>query len=186
MNVPHTAPPREVHVPMDDAGWRGLCAGEHVRLYGEVFAARDAAHRRMCEALDRGEPLPFDIRGATIYYVGPTPGGPDRPVGSAGPTTSGRMDVYTPRLIGLGLRGMIGKGERSAPVLEAMRRHGAVYFLAVGGAGALLGRCVLRAETVAYNDLGPEAVRRLTLADFPVIVAIDAQGRTVWDRRAVV
>lgn len=172
---------RDVHLPLDDAGWRGLRAGEHVRLSGEVVAARDAAHRRMWEALDRGEPLPFDIRGATIYYVGPTPGGPDRPVGSAGPTTSGRMDVYTPRLLALGLRGMIGKGERSAPVIEAMRRYGAVYFLAVGGAGALLGRCVIGAETVAYDDLGPEAVRRLVLVEFPVIVAIDAQGRSVWD-----
>jgi len=172
---------RDVRLPMNDAGWRELRAGELVRLHGDVIAARDAAHRRMWEALDRGEPLPFEIRGATIYYVGPTPGDAERPVGSAGPTTSGRMDVYTPRLIALGLRGMIGKGGRSAEVVEAMRRHGAVYFLAVGGAGALLGRCVVRAETVAYADLGPEAVRRLTLAGFPAIVAIDTQGRSVWE-----
>ncbi|MCX7819389.1 MAG: FumA C-terminus/TtdB family hydratase beta subunit [Kiritimatiellae bacterium] len=175
---------RDVRLPPDDRVWRTLRAGEWVRLYGEVVAARDAAHRRMWEALNRGEPLPFDLRGATIYYVGPTPGGPDRPVGSAGPTTSSRMDVYTPRLIQLGLRGMIGKGQRSAAVIEAIRQHGAVYFLAVGGAGALLGRCVQRAETIAYEDLGPEAVRRLTLVGFPAVVAIDAQGHTVWDRRA--
>lgn len=182
--TPDPTPLREVRLPFDDAGWRSLQAGERVRLFGEVVAARDAAHRRMIEALDCGEPLPFEIQGATIYYVGPTPGDADRPVGSAGPTTSGRMDVYTPRLLELGLRAMIGKGERSEAVVEAMRRHAAVYFLAVGGAGALLGRCVVQAVTIAYEDLGPEALRKLVIADFPAIVAIDAQGNTVWSRDA--
>ncbi len=167
-----------IHLPLN-----GPCeypAGTEVRLFGPVYAARDAAHRRMMEALDRGEPLPFEIAGATIYYVGPTPGDATRPVGSAGPTTSARMDVYTPRLLALGLRGMIGKGDRSPEVVEAIRRHQAVYFVAVGGAGALLGRCIVSAELVAYEDLGPEAVRRLILHDFPAWVAIDVQGRSMF------
>jgi len=173
-----------VSLPLDASRVRALAAGEQVRLNGVVYAARDAAHKRMMDALDRGIDLPFDIAGASIYYVGPSPGAPGQVVGSAGPTTSSRMDVYTPRLIALGLRGMIGKGGRSPDVIEAMMRHGAVYFVAVGGAGALLGRCVTRCETVAYEDLGTEAVRRLTLRDFPALVAIDAAGRSLFDRCA--
>ncbi|MBU4460200.1 MAG: FumA C-terminus/TtdB family hydratase beta subunit [Verrucomicrobia bacterium] len=172
----------EVALPLDEARARALRAGTPVRLNGVVYTARDAAHRRLAEALDRGEAPPFDLRDAVIYYVGPSPGATDQIVGSAGPTTSSRMDVYTPRLIALGLRGMIGKGERTAPVVEAMRRHGAVYFAATGGAGALLGRCVVASEVVAFADLGAEAVRRLTLRDFPAIVAVDASGRSLYDR----
>lgn len=172
----------EVALPLDEARARALRAGTLVRLGGVVYTARDAAHKRLAEALDRGEPPPFDLRDAVIYYVGPSPGAADQIVGSAGPTTSSRMDVYTPRLIALGLRGTIGKGERTAPVVEAMRRHGAVYFAATGGAGALLGRCVVASEVVAFADLGAEAVRRLTLRDFPAIVAIDAEGRSLYDR----
>jgi len=174
----------DVEFPLDEARARALRAGTLVRLNGVVYAARDVAHMRMAAAVDRGEALPFDLRGAVIYYVGPSPGSEGRPVGSAGPTTSSRMDVYAPRLIGRGLRGTIGKGERSAAVVEAMRRHGAVYFAATGGAGALLGRCVVAGEIIAYEDLGPEAVRRLVLRDFPAIVAIDAEGRSLYDRGA--
>ncbi len=172
----------EVTLPLDEARARALAAGTLVRLSGTVYTARDAAHKRLVEALDRGEAPPFDLDGAVIYYVGPSPGTPDQVVGSAGPTTSSRMDVFAPRLIALGLRGMIGKGERSASVVEAMKRHGAVYFAATGGAGALLGRCVTASEVVAFEDLGTEAVRRLTLRGFPALVAIDASGRSLYDR----
>jgi fumarate hydratase subunit beta len=172
----------DVRLPLDEARTRALRAGTQVRLNGIVYTARDAAHKRMADALDRGEAPPFDLRGAVIYYTGPSPGSADRAVGSAGPTTSSRMDAYAPRLIALGLRGTIGKGERSAAVVEAMRRHGTVYFAATGGAGALLGRCVESCEVVAYEDLGTEAVRRLVLRGFPAIVAIDAEGRSLYDR----
>ncbi len=174
----------DVELPLDEGRTRALRAGTRVRLHGVVYTARDAAHQRMAGALDRGEALPFDLCGAVIYYTGPSPGADGRAVGSAGPTTSSRMDVYTPRLIGLGLRGTIGKGERSAAVVEAMRRHGAVYFAATGGAGALLGRCVESGEVVAYEDLGTEAVRRLVLRGFPAIVAIDADGGSLYGRVA--
>ncbi len=177
MNGAAPSPVVAVRLPLDAP--LELPAGTEVRISGPVYAARDAAHRRIFEALDRGESPPFDLSGATIYYVGPTPGGPGRPVGSAGPTTSSRMDGYTPRLLALGLRATIGKGGRSPEVIEAIRRHRAVYFLAVGGAGALLGRCVVHEEIVAYADLGPEAVRRLTLRDFPAWVAVDSWGRTM-------
>lgn len=170
----------DVDLPFDETRARALAAGSQVRLNGIVYAARDAAHKRLIEALECGDGLPFDVSGAVIYYVGPSPGTPDQIVGSAGPTTSSRMDAYTPRLIELGLRGMIGKGGRSPVVIEAMKRFGAVYFAATGGAGALLGRCVIRSETVAFEDLGPEAVRRLTLRDFPALVAIDAAGRSLY------
>lgn len=172
--------PLRIVPPMTDDLARGLRAGREVRFDGVLYAARDAAHARMMDQLDRGEPLPFDPAGAVIYYVGPTPGQPGQIVGSAGPTTSSRMDRYAPRLIELGVRGMIGKGERSAPVVEAMCRHGAVYFAAVGGAGALLGRRIVAAETIAYEDLGPEALRRLTVEDFPVWVAQDAAGGSLF------
>jgi fumarate hydratase subunit beta len=172
--------PTIVHPPLDEKTVRGLKAGTEVRFEGVVYAARDAAHKRMMEALDRGDPLPFDIRGAVIYYVGPSPGTPDQIVGAAGPTTSSRMDSYTPRLLALGLRGMIGKGGRARDVVEAMKLHGAVYFAATGGAGALLGRKILRQEIVAYEDLGPEALRRFEVADFPALVAIDAAGTSLY------
>ncbi|MFN2352505.1 MAG: FumA C-terminus/TtdB family hydratase beta subunit [Kiritimatiellia bacterium] len=161
---------------------RALRAGERVLLNGVVYAARDAAHKRMLESLAAGQALPFPIEGAVIYYVGPTPGAPGQILGAAGPTTSSRMDSYTPRLLAAGLRGMIGKGDRSAPVVAAMREHGAVYLAATGGAGALLGRCIVGSEVVAYPELGPEALRRLELRDFPALVAIDAAGRSLYQR----
>ena len=175
--------PVQIVPPLDEATARGLRAGTEVRISGIVYAARDAAHKRLVAALDRGEALPFDVAGAVIYYVGPTPGAPGQIVGAAGPTTSYRMDAYAPRLLALGLRGMIGKGNRSPEVIAAMRQHGAVYFAATGGAGALLGRCIVRAEIVAYEDLGPEALRRFEVRDFPAIVAIDAEGRSLFTDR---
>lgn len=151
-------------------------AGDAVLISGVIYTARDAAHARLVELLDRNEPLPIDIRDALVYYVGPTPAKPGQVIGSAGPTTSYRMDAYAPRLMDLGLRGMIGKGRRSPRVIDSMRRNGAVYFGAIGGAGALLARRIVSAETVCYGDLGSEAIRRLTVRDFPVTVVVDAHG----------
>ena len=168
--------------PLSEEAARALRAGQRVLIDGAVYTARDAAHKRMIEALERGEGLPIELDGAVIYYVGPTPGAPGQVVGSAGPTTSARMDAYAPRLIERGLRGMIGKGGRSPEVVEAMVKHGAVYFAATGGAGALLGRRVVSAEVLAYDDLGTEALRRFEVKDFPAIVAIDAAGRSLYDR----
>ena len=168
--------------PLTAALARGLAAGTAVRITGVIYAARDAAHARMVRALEAGETLPFDLRGAIIYYVGPTPGGPGQVVGAAGPTTSGRMDAYAPKLIALGLAGMIGKGDRAAGVIEAMKTHGAVYFAATGGAGALLGKCITSQRILAYEDLGPEALRELTVEDFPAVVAIDARGSSLYRR----
>jgi fumarate hydratase subunit beta len=168
--------PKKISLPLADEVIASLKTGDSLLLSGVLYAARDAAHRRMVEALDRGEPLPFDIRGQTLYYLGPSPPPPGRVIGAAGPTTSARMDIYTPRLLAAGLKAMIGKGERSAEVREAMRRYGAVYLAAVGGAGALLSKCIVKAEVVAYPDLGPEAVRRLEVVDFPVTVINDVSG----------
>ena len=151
-------------------------------LSGTLYTARDAAHRRMTELLQAGKPLPFDIQDATIYYVGPTPARPGQIIGSAGPTTSYRMDAYTPALLDLGLRGMIGKGMRGQAVIDSMKKNDAVYFGAIGGAGALLSQCIVQCETVAFADLGPEAIYRLTVRDFPVVVAIDAFGSNIFDR----
>ena len=156
-------------------------AGDCVYLTGTIYTARDAAHKRMQEALDAGCPLPFDIKGNIIYYMGPSPARPGRPIGSAGPTTASRMDKYTPALLDLGLSAMIGKGKRTETVRQAVIRKGAVYFAAVGGAGALLSRCVLRSQTVAYEDLGTEAVYRLEVKDFPVIVVMDSQGNDLYE-----
>jgi fumarate hydratase subunit beta len=158
-----------------------LRAGEQVELSGPVYAARDAAHRRMAAALAAGEPLPIDLRGQTIYYVGPTPPRPGRIIGAAGPTTAMRMDPFTQPLLEAGLRAMIGKGGRSAEVRAAIAHHGAVYFMAIGGAGALLSGHITRAETIAYEDLGTEAIRLLELDRFPVIVACDAKGNDVFE-----
>ncbi|MDR0562055.1 MAG: Fe-S-containing hydro-lyase [Spirochaetaceae bacterium] len=157
-----------------------LNAGDMVYLSGVIYTARDAAHKRFVELLDAGASLPFPIEDAVIYYVGPTPAAPGQVIGSAGPTTSYRMDAYAPRLLGLGLRGMIGKGKRSAEVASAMLNAGAVYFGAIGGAGALLGDCIKAAEIVAFEDLGTEAVRRLTVADFPAAVIIDSRGENLY------
>jgi fumarate hydratase subunit beta len=158
-----------------------LKAGDLILLSGEIYTARDEAHRRMVEALDRGEMLPFEIKNSVIYYVGPCPPRPGQAIGSCGPTTSGRMDKYTPKLIELGLKGMIGKGLRSKEVVEAMKKHKAVYFTAVGGAGALLAQRVKRAEIIAYEDLGPEAIYKFTVEDFPLIVTIDCYGNNLYE-----
>jgi fumarate hydratase subunit beta len=167
--------------PLSDEDVVRLRAGDRVHLHGVLYTGRDAAHKRLCDLLDQGKPLPIDLRGQIIYYVGPTPPPPGKVIGSAGPTTGGRMDSYAPRLMALGLKGMIGKGHRSAAVREAMQRHRAVYFGAVGGAGALLSRFITAAEIVAYEDLGTEAIRRLTVEDFPVIVVDDAHGHDLYE-----
>lgn len=172
-----------IHAPLKDGEIRSLCAGDLVLLSGTIYTARDAAHRRLVECIQDGRPLPFDIAGQTIYYAGPCPGRPGQPIGPAGPTTSLRMDPYSPFLLGRGLKGMIGKGYRSPEVVQAIVRHGAVYFVAVGGAAALIAKRVKRAETVAYEDLGPEAVRRLEVEDMPLFVGIDTTGRDIYGCR---
>ena len=159
-----------------------LRAGDQVLLSGEIYTARDAAHRRLVELIQKGEPLPFDLRSAVIYYCGPAPTPPGRVFGAAGPTTSYRMDAYTPALLEQGLSGMIGKGERSAAVVDAIKKHGAVYFAAIGGVAALLSNCVVSAELVAWPELLSEAVQRLVVKDLPLIVAIDSQGGSVFSR----
>ncbi len=158
-----------------------LSAGDFVFLTGEMYVARDAAHKRMTESLEKGEGLMFDIQDNTFYYMGPSPAREGRPIGAAGPTTSGRMDKYTPMLLDLGLRAMIGKGTRSEEVVEAIVRNEAVYFAAIGGAGALLSKCIESSELVCYRDLGAEAVRRIEVKDFPVIVAIDSRGNNLYE-----
>ena len=158
-----------------------LRAGDYVYLSGILYTARDAAHKRMQEALQENGELPFDLENNVIYYMGPSPAREGRPIGSAGPTTASRMDKYTPALLDLGLRGMIGKGKRSTAVIEATIRNQAVYFAAVGGAGALLSRSVISSETIAYDDLGTEAIRRLEVRDFPVIVVIDSEGNNLYE-----
>jgi len=145
-----------------------------------VYTARDAAHRRLVDALEKGGPLPFDLTGQTLYYMGPSPAPPGHIIGSAGPTTSSRMDVYTPRLLAAGIRAMMGKGQRSPEVKEALKKYGAVYMITIGGAGALLQRCIKKVEVVAYEDLGPEAILRLEIEDFPAIVANDVYGGDVF------
>ena len=171
-----------LNLPLNNEEIAKLRAGDFVYLNGPVYTARDAAHKRMHEALEKGEALPFDVKGAVIYYMGPTPTRPGRVIGSAGPTTAGRMDKYTPELLDLGLSGMIGKGRRSQEVKDAVVRNGAVYFAAIGGAGALLSERIVSAVTVAWEDLGTEAVRLLTVRDFPVIVIIDSLGNDRYER----
>lgn len=160
---------------------QALRAGDRVMLSGTVYTARDAAHKRFFELLDEGSPLPFDIKTAVIYYAGPTPAREGKPIGSCGPTTSGRMDRFTPRLLELGLPAMIGKGQRSETVKEAMRRSGAVYFSAVGGAGALIARCVTSAEEIAFPELGCESVKKMQVKDLPLIVTIDSVGGDLYE-----
>ncbi len=166
--------------PMKKECVESLKCGDRVLICGKIYTARDAAHKRMVEAIERGEELPFDLREQIIYYAGPTPAKPGRVIGSCGPTTSGRMDAYAPKLIELGLCGMIGKGERNEAVVEAMKKHKAVYFGAIGGAGALIAECVESVEIVAYEDLGTEAIRCLTVKDFPAIVVIDSRGNSLY------
>lgn len=175
-----------LHTPLSREDARALRCGESCLITGTIYTARDAAHKRLCELAAKGEPLPFDIEGAIIYFVGPTPAKPGQVIGSAGPTTSYRMDAYSPTLIALGQTGMIGKGKRGEAVVDAMRRYGAVYLGAIGGLGALLGKCVKKAEVIAYPDLGAEAVRRLEVENFPVVVVIDSKGNNLYEtgRRA--
>lgn len=172
---------RHIKVPMGREEIAELRAGDYVYLTGTVYTARDAAHKRMYEALEAGKPLPVEIKDNVIYYMGPSPAREGKAIGSAGPTTSGRMDKYTPALLDMGLAGMIGKGKRSGEVMDAIVRNGAVYFAAVGGAGALLSRSIVSAEVVAYDDLGTEAIRRLEIKDFPVIVVADSAGGNLYE-----
>ena len=164
----------------DDSVIESLKAGDLVLISGVIYTARDAAHKRIVEALDRGEKPPIELRGQIIYYAGPAPAKPGRPIGSVGPTTSYRMDPYAPRLLAEGLKGMIGKGSRSKEVIEAIKKYKGVYFGAVGGAAAYLARCVKEAEVVAYEDLGPEAIRRLVVEDFPAFVVNDIYGNDLY------
>jgi len=174
--------PKTITTPLDDATARSLRAGDKVLLSGEIFTARDAAHKRLFELLETGEDLPVDLKGQILYYTGPTPARPGAVIGSAGPTTSYRMDPYTPALIReTGLKGMIGKGNRSPEVVEAMKRHTCVYLAAVGGAGALIAQCVQTCRLVCYEDLGPEAIRLLRVKDFPAVVAIDCHGNNLYE-----
>ncbi|MDE7285017.1 MAG: Fe-S-containing hydro-lyase [Lachnospiraceae bacterium] len=170
-----------IQAPMSAEDAKKLRAGDYVYITGTIYTARDAAHKRMYEALEKGESLPLDMMNNVIYYMGPSPAREGRPIGSAGPTTASRMDKYAPALLDLGLIGMIGKGKRSKAVREAIVRNGAVYFAAVGGAGALLSKSIQSAEVIAYDDLGTEAVRRLEVKDFPVIVVIDSEGTDLYE-----
>ena len=175
---------RYVNVPLSEKDAHSLKAGDYVYLTGTIYTARDAAHKRMQETLDRGEELPLKMENNVIYYMGPSPAREGRPIGSAGPTTASRMDKYAPQLLDLGLLGMIGKGRRSSAVKEAVVRNGAVYFAAVGGAGALLSKSIREAEVVAYEDLGTEAIRKLTVEEFPVIVCMDSEGTDLYETAA--
>ena len=166
--------------PLTDADVEKLKIGDTVLLNGVIYTGRDAAHKRLIELVQAGKPLPIDIKGQVIYYVGPAPAKPGRPIGSAGPTTSGRMDAYSPKLMELGLKGMIGKGMRKKEVIEAMKKYKAVYFAATGGAGALLAKAIKKAQVVAYEELGPEAVNRLEVVDFPVTVVNDTRGNDLY------
>ena len=172
---------KRITLPLNDEILRGLRAGDNLLLTGAIYGARDAAHKKMVEALDQGKPLPFDIKGATVYYMGPSPARPGRAIGSAGPTTSGRMDAYAPRLIAEGLKGMIGKGLRSKAVKDAMVKHKAVYLGAIGGAGAIISKSIKKTEVVAYEELGAEALRRLEVEDFPVTVINDIHGADLYE-----
>ena len=170
-----------IKAPMSRQEARRLKAGDSCLLSGVIYTARDAAHKRLCELVEQGRELPIEIQDSVIYFVGPTPAKPGQVMGSAGPTTSYRMDAYSPTLIALGQTGMIGKGKRSEEVIASMKEHGAVYFGAIGGCGALLGKCVKKSEPVAYEDLGAEAICRLEVEDFPVIVVIDSDGNNLYE-----
>ena len=172
---------RHITAPIDKETAGQLRAGDYVYITGTIYTARDAAHKRMYEALEKGETLPLEMKGNVIYYMGPSPARDGRPIGSAGPTTASRMDKYAPALLDLGLIGMIGKGKRSDAVKEAIVRNSAVYFAAVGGAGALLAGSIKASEVIAYDDLGTEAIRRLEVENFPVIVVIDSKGQNLYE-----
>ncbi len=172
---------KHINTPLNDDIVNDLKSGDYVYITGTIYTARDAAHKRMYEALEKGEKLPFDIKDSIIYYMGPSPAREGRPIGSAGPTTATRMDKYAPLLLDIGLKGMIGKGKRRQNVKDAMIKNGAVYFAAVGGAGAILSKCIEESEVIAYDDLGTEAIRRLKVKDFPVIVVIDREGNDLYE-----
>ena len=173
----------EIHIqaPISNEDAKSLKTGDYVYLTGTIYTARDAAHKRMDETLNKGERLPIDLPNNIIYYMGPSPAREGRPIGSAGPTTASRMDKYAPKLLDLGLKGMIGKGKRSQVVMDAIIRNGAVYFAAVGGAGALLSKSIVKSTVVAYDDLGTEAIRKLEVVNFPVIVVIDSDGNNLYE-----
>jgi len=172
---------KHIKLPLTEELAKSLRAGDSVYLTGDIYTSRDAGHKRMCETLERGEELPFNPQDATIYYVGPTPAKPGQVIGSAGPTTSGRMDAYAPTMMAVGARGMIGKGARLPEVVEAMKQYGGVYFGAIGGAGALLAKCIKSAELVAYEDLGAEALRKLYVEEMPLVVIIDSEGNNLYE-----
>ena len=172
---------KKITLPLTKELARTLHAGDSVLVTGTVYTSRNAGHKRMCEALARGEELPFDPTDATIYYVGPTPAKPGQVIGSAGPTTSGRMDSYAPTMMSVGARGMIGKGARLPEVIDAMKKYSGVYFGAIGGAGALLAKCIKKAELIAYEDLGAEALRKLYVEDMPLVVVIDSEGNNLYE-----
>ena len=172
---------KKITLPLTEELARSLKAGDRVLLSGYIYTSRDAGHKRMCEALAAGEQLPIDPMNATIYYVGPTPAKPGTVIGSAGPTTSGRMDAYAPTMMSVGARGMIGKGARLPEVVEAMKKYSGVYFGAIGGAGALLAKCIKSAELIAYEDLGAEALRKLYVEDMPLMVIIDSEGNNLYE-----
>jgi fumarate hydratase subunit beta len=171
---------KKIKTPLNEADLEGLKVGDKVMLTGPIYSARDAAHKRIVDLIEKNQDLPFELKGAAVYYVGPSPAKPGYAIGSAGPTTSGRMDTYTPLLLSKGLKGMIGKGPRSAEVKAAMKQHGAVYFAAVGGAGALISKSITKSEVVAYPELGAEAVRVMEVKDLPLIVAIDMYGNDLY------
>jgi fumarate hydratase subunit beta len=177
-----------LNTPLTDADMVKLKAGDVVKLTGTIYTARDAAHKRLVDLLDKGEDLPFDLKGAVVYYVGPSPAPPGRPIGAAGPTTSYRMDAYAPRLHSLGLKASVGKGKRNDAVKDALKEFKAVYFGATGGAGALLSQCIKAAKVIAFDELGPEAIRELTVEEFPLLVINDCHGGELYakpDRKAV-
>ena len=173
---------KKITTPLTIEKTRDLHCGDNVLISGIIYTGRDAAHKRLCELLAEGKELPIDVTDAIIYYVGPAPAQPGQVIGSAGPTTSYRMDAYAPALLDIGLKGMIGKGKRSAEVVDSMKKNGAVYFGAIGGAGALLAKCIKKAEVVAYEDLGAEAIRRLEVEDLPAVVIIDSEGNNLYEQ----
>lgn len=170
-----------INTPITEETTKDLHSGDMVYITGSIYVARDAAHKRMMEALDSGKELPIDIKDATIYYMGPSPAREGRPIGSAGPTTASRMDKYAPRLLDLGEKAMIGKGKRTKEVIDAIIRNKAVYFAAVGGAGALLSKCITASEVICYDDLGAEAIRKITVENFPAIVVVDREGNNLYE-----
>lgn len=172
---------KNIKAPISKETASELRSGDYVYITGTIYTARDAAHKRMAEALDKGEKLPIDMENNIIYYMGPSPAREGRVIGSAGPTTASRMDKYAPKLLDLGLKGMIGKGKRSKEVQDAIVRNGSVYFAAVGGAGAILSKCIKKSEVIAYDDLGTEAIRKLYVEDFPAIVVIDSKGNNLYE-----